>query len=50
MMKLGLFFGAANTVSLVDLKTGEILTHTSDHGTIQKWFQFYDGNYTLTLL
>ena len=50
MMKFGLFFGARKTVSLVDLETGEILTHTANYDEVQRWLQNYDGNYTLTLL
>lgn len=50
MMKFGLFFGAADTLSLVDMETGEILTHTSDREAIQQWLSAYEGNYTLTLL
>lgn len=50
MMKFGLFFGARKTISLVDLETGEILTHTANYDEVQRWLQDYDGNYTLTLL
>ena len=50
MMRFGLYFGAADTISLVDLETGEILTHTADRGAVQQWLSAYEGNYTLTLL
>lgn len=49
-MKFGLFFGAVNTLSLVDMETGEILTHTTDRDLVQQWLSAYEGNYTLTLL
>ena len=50
MKKFGLFFGAAETMVLVDIETGEILTHTSDRSLVQQWLSAYEGNYTLTLL
>ena len=50
MAKFGLFFGATNTISLVDLETGEILIHTLDRDLIQRWLSIYGGNYILTLL
>lgn len=50
MMKFGLYFGAAETMVLVDMETGEILTHTSDRDAVQRWLSAYEGNYTLALL
>ena len=50
MMKFGLYFGAKQTYSLVDLETGEILAHTSDMNVVQDWISAYEGNYTLTIL
>ena len=49
-MKFGLYFGARKTVSLVDLETGEILTHTADYSKVQQYLSAYEDNYTLTIL
>ena len=50
MKKFGLFFGIMETMVLVDIEKGEILTHTSDRSLVQQWLSAYEGNYTLTLL